>query len=185
MSHSTSGESLIINTQSWSAPIKEEPPITPPPMTIVDNSTRFKPSFQPESLHKGKHVSKDVSLDKRKNQKKPDGKTPKYIVKKYLIKLFCFKVKLRRNVVGKKGKESLGKRLGRAHLERINDNMCVNIVRGPMIGTTTSTGTKSMSVARKMHSSVQNVGESFLTSKTVFITLNESTKLFMKPLINI
>jgi len=62
----------MINTHSWNTPMKDEPSITPPPMTIVE--TLFNTNYKSGSQHKGKHGSKDVSLEKKKNQKKPDGK---------------------------------------------------------------------------------------------------------------
>jgi hypothetical protein len=62
--------------------------------------------------------------------------------------------------------------------------MFANFAKDHMTGTTTSTGIKSMSAARRMPSSVQNVVESFLTSKTVSTISKGSTKLSLKQLIN-
>jgi len=63
---------MISSTQPWNTQIKEEPPITPPPMTIIDSLALFQPTLK--SLSKGKQGSNDLSIDKGKSQKKHNGK---------------------------------------------------------------------------------------------------------------
>lgn len=84
---------------------------------------------------------------------------------------------------GKRAKGSPKRRLEMGQQQqRTNDNMFASIVSALTIGITTSTVTKSMNVAKRMHSSVQNAVESFHTSRIAFTTSSENTKLCMRRL---
>lgn len=90
----------------------------------------------------------------------------------------------KRNVAERRARGKSKKNSVTGQPVKAKGSMFVNTVNDLMTGITISIATKSMNVARRMHSNVQSVAGSFLINRTASTTLKESTKLSTRPLTN-